>query len=180
MTRDFKFEATRGDWKYTFRNDGNRAIASAGVGTLFFPYKDFELSEISAENGVLMIGHNRNRFEYEGTQSVREEIETFRNNFTDGSQIQTGEPQSSVAKSSAKANSERRKGVAVATSVSAMTKFFMALALIGSIVLALQKDQLGEVSSTNVGFGIGIAAVAVFQGLFVLMIAQYAIAKLSD
>jgi hypothetical protein len=81
---------------------------------------------------------------------------------------------------SAKAKGERRKGVSIAESVSAMTKVFMTLAVIVSLVIAFQKDQYGEVSGTNIGIAIGFAIAAIFQGLLVLMIAQYIIAKLTD
>ena len=92
----------------------------------------------------------------------------------------SGGSQSPGVQVSAKAKGERRKGVSIAESVSAMTKVFMTLAVIVSLVIAFQKDQYGEVSGTNIGIAIGFAIAAIFQGLLVLMIAQYIIAKLTD
>ena len=203
MAKDFEFEVSRGGGqKYLLRNDGKRAVASSSSGTLFFEYSRFKPEEITAEDGVLSIGEGRhNKFAYDDTKYVRDEIEKFRNNFIGGSGSQNvgnsrttgsswdstrtasesgGGSQSPGVQVSAKAKGERRKGVSIAESVSAMTKVFMALAVILSLVIAFQKDQYGEVSGTNIGIAIGFAIAAIFQGLLVLMIAQYIIAKLTD
>jgi len=200
MAKNFEFEVSRGGGqKYVLRNDGTRAIASSSSGTLFFDYKKFGPEDIKTKDGVLTIGAGQhNKFVYDDTQSVRDEIEIFRSNFvgdqhmgqlrTTGSawlSTQTSSGSSSrahsgSAQSSAKARAERGKGVSIAETVSAMTMLFMGLAIILSLVVAFQKDQYGEFSATNVGIAIGFSIAAIFQGLLVLMIAQYIIAKLTD
>lgn len=200
MAKDFEFEVSRGGGqKYILRNDGTRAIASSSSGTLFYEYTKFRPEDIKTKDGVLSIGAGQhNKFAYDDTQSVRDEIEIFRSNFvgdqnmgqlqTTGSawlstQISSGSStgaHSGSAQSSAKARAERGKGVSIAETVSAMTMLFMGLAIILSLVVAFQKDQYGEFSATNVGIAIGFAIAAIFQGLLVLMIAQYIIAKLTE
>lgn len=203
MAKDFDFEVSRGGGqKYHLRNDGTRAVASSSSGTLFFEYSRYKPEEITADDGVLSIGAGRhNKFAYDDTKFVRDEIEKFRSNFTGGSGNQnvghlrtTGSSwestqstlesssgsQSAVVQVSARAKGERRKGVSIAESVSAMTKLFMVLAVILSLFIAFQKDQYGEFSSANIGIAIGFAVAAIFHGLLVLMVAQYIVAKLTD
>ena len=86
MAKDFEFEVSRGGGqKYLLRNDGTRAVASSSSGTLFFEYSRFKPEEIKAEDGVLSIGASRhNKFAYDDTKFVRDEIEKFQSNFDGG------------------------------------------------------------------------------------------------
>lgn len=73
-------------------------------------------------------------------------------------------------------STERLKGLALAKAVRGMTQLFIALSIVGCVIIA----WAGRWEADAIGFAIGLGVIALFQCLLILMVAQYIIARLDN
>lgn len=159
---------------------GHRVLISTEKQKFSYAFASIKAKHVRCGEGVLQIGITK--FTYEQSPGVEEEVQAFCSRFgntqvVSDSVTPPGSSHEGTRLPAVKsAQSERSRGLAIARTVRRMTSLFIFLALAGCVAYGL----LAYPRSAAIVSAIVLGIIVLFQGLLILMVAQYIIARLSE
>ena len=159
---------------------GHRVLISTEKQEFSYAFASIKAKHVRCGEGVLQIGITK--FSYEKSPSVEAEVQAFCSRFgktqvVSDSVTPPGSSHEGMRQPAVRSvQSERSRGLAIAKTVRGMTSLFILLAFAGCVAYG----YFGYPKNEAIAIAIAAGVIVLFQGLLILMVAQYIIAKLTD